>query len=522
MRVKRRTIVAGAALLAGLSGGQAAAQASDAIWMCASEVAGPDGIGMTMGLLGPGLRRTAQSTIYVATFRSPIAQQSHDAVYEAAFGQHMASRGQGGGTVSCGIKASDAAVQSALATLTGTSYVGYTGAGGIKVTRSVVRIDWRPADVAAAPPPPAVAAAPAPAQAVSALGAAFEDLGPQAAAIVRLDPAAGALVMAVEAGGKAEIGGLKRMDVVTEIAGQRVDRAVDVITIVGRMRPGFVAPVKVWRGGATTDLNIEIAALPVQAPPAPAAQGGGQSSELKAALQAALDRGKGYAAQAHTAAEEGKAMAAQARAAAVVAQDAAQRGEKKEAGYSAWNGLTAARVKYRHAGGGVKEAPAGPGVRTYEDGETVAGQFDGRFVTGLGVNRLVKGTVYEGEMDKFQREGLGVLTAAQGWVYAGRFAAGRTALGVFTNSTEPPYVEFAVSTLKGQQQSGVMILRDGRQQIGEFFSEKLTGLGAEYDASGKLLRQGFWAAGELKTPIAESAALTGAPAPATPVPGGPQ
>ena len=72
------------------------------------------------------------------------------------------------------------------------------------------------------------------------------------------------------------------------------------------------------------------------------------------------------------------------------------------------------------------------------------------------------------------------------------------------------------------RQQRQVIVGHGRQQIGEFFSEKLTGLGAEYDASGKLLRQGFWATGELKTPIAESAALTGAPAPATPVPGGPQ
>lgn len=70
----------------------------------------------------------------------------------------------------------------------------------------------------------------------------------------------GALVIDTEKGSTAEKAGLRPLDIITEVEGQRVQTPADLQAIVGRMRPGYKAAVRVWRQKAMRDMAVEVAA----------------------------------------------------------------------------------------------------------------------------------------------------------------------------------------------------------------------------------------------------------------------
>lgn len=91
------------------------------------------------------------------------------------------------------------------------------------------------------------------------LGVEVETLSTSMGTAVGLKPAKGALVIATTKSGTGDKGGLKALDVIVEVAGQPVADIASLQAIVGNMRAGYKAPVRVWRGHAFKDLAVEVA-----------------------------------------------------------------------------------------------------------------------------------------------------------------------------------------------------------------------------------------------------------------------
>lgn len=91
---------------------------------------------------------------------------------------------------------------------------------------------------------PATAATAAPAKGI---GVRINTVGAELAQALGLASPQGAWVVEVVEGGGAMKAGIKPMDVLLEIAGQAVNSPADVPIIIGRLRPGFQAPVRLWR-----------------------------------------------------------------------------------------------------------------------------------------------------------------------------------------------------------------------------------------------------------------------------------
>lgn len=68
----------------------------------------------------------------------------------------------------------------------------------------------------------------------------------------------GAWVVEVLDGGAAQAAGIRPMDVLLEIAGQAVSAPADVRPILDRLRPGFQAPVQVWRDRREQTVTVTI------------------------------------------------------------------------------------------------------------------------------------------------------------------------------------------------------------------------------------------------------------------------
>lgn len=129
-------------------------------------------------------------------------------------------------------------------------------------------IAWTPDEAAIAVVPAAASAATAPAKAVAptkGLGIHINAVTAELAQALGLSSTQGAWVVEVDEGSAAMKAGIKPMDVLVEIAGQAVGAYSDVPTIVSRLRPGFQAPVRVWRERQTQDLSLTIPGQPVAA-----------------------------------------------------------------------------------------------------------------------------------------------------------------------------------------------------------------------------------------------------------------
>lgn len=73
----------------------------------------------------------------------------------------------------------------------------------------------------------------------------------------------GVLVIEVMKGMGAEHAGLRPMDVVLEFAGQAVSQPSELQQIITRTRPGFKAPIRIWRDMGIHDLVVEVQTFPL-------------------------------------------------------------------------------------------------------------------------------------------------------------------------------------------------------------------------------------------------------------------
>ncbi|EAT12131.1 DegQ family serine endoprotease [Bermanella marisrubri] len=94
------------------------------------------------------------------------------------------------------------------------------------------------------------------------LGVAIQEVDKELAESFGLDKAAGALVSQVVENGPADAAGVKYGDIITEFNGKKVTLSSDLPHLVGRVRPGTKAKLRIIRHGKAKTLNVEIGALP--------------------------------------------------------------------------------------------------------------------------------------------------------------------------------------------------------------------------------------------------------------------
>lgn len=94
------------------------------------------------------------------------------------------------------------------------------------------------------------------------LGVAIQEVDKNLAESFGLKKAAGALVSQVVQNGPAHEAGVKNGDIITEFEGKEVILSSDLPHLVGRVRPGSSAKLKVIRHGKTKVLKVKIGALP--------------------------------------------------------------------------------------------------------------------------------------------------------------------------------------------------------------------------------------------------------------------
>jgi hypothetical protein len=111
---------------------------------------------------------------------------------------------------------------------------------------------------AATAAPVATSSAPA-ASAGKVTGLQLTTLDEATAKKLSLNPAQGALVSDVAKGGTGAKAGLRVQDVIVEIGGQEVRTPQDAQAILDAMRPGFNAPLRVWRARKMHELMLEVA-----------------------------------------------------------------------------------------------------------------------------------------------------------------------------------------------------------------------------------------------------------------------
>lgn len=534
-----RRLTKGAAALAaglGLAASAGAAQAAT-WWVCAVEVPISRNIGMRMTLLGPALRHESVNNIYLASFETADDGASAAAKADAYGAEYLAFVAASGypttsqvagatADTACLPYATPMEAQTSRSNLAG----GMTGGGGgLQLSHNATSLAWtpaaaaRPATVATPSAARGPAQAPAAAAAAASLGASFQDVTPQTAQLLGLDPAQGAAVMAVEPGGAAARGGLRRLDVVTELSGQAVATAADLTQIVARLRPGFRAPVRVWRDGAARDLILEIADAPAAAKPltapvkapvvAKAPPKAMTFADLTPEIRAAVATARAADVQARAKAAEARALAVRAREVAAQAIDAAIRAARKEPGYGNLNG------------------------RFKVDGVTWRIRYGGQMAggTGTGVGVLIKPDLneeYIGEnvMERAAKGGLGVQNDGVLGAYAGaQFVGAWTGLRVVTYPEGQRLSRFEGEVVGGKPSGlgvayfpgggevsspstgyGVRLGADGVRWEGQMADGIINGLAAEFGPDGQLLRQGTWVNGQLATP---AGALAGAPGP---------
>lgn len=94
------------------------------------------------------------------------------------------------------------------------------------------------------------------------LGVAIQEVDKELAESFGLNKAAGALVSQVVHNGPADEAGVKYGDIITHFNGKEVVLSSDLPHLVGRVRPGSNAKIKVVRNGKNKNLTVKIGALP--------------------------------------------------------------------------------------------------------------------------------------------------------------------------------------------------------------------------------------------------------------------
>jgi S1-C subfamily serine protease len=110
-----------------------------------------------------------------------------------------------------------------------------------------------------------------PAHAQPKLGAVLQvEMANEVAQLLGLPSPRGTVVMDVYKNGAADKAGLKRLDVLLELAGRPVSQASDAFTIFNGLQPGSQTQARVWRDRAMLTLTVDVPA----APPPPATADG--------------------------------------------------------------------------------------------------------------------------------------------------------------------------------------------------------------------------------------------------------
>lgn len=94
------------------------------------------------------------------------------------------------------------------------------------------------------------------------IGVAIQPITRDLAESFGLSKAQGALVASVEPASPAEQAGIQTGDIVLAVNGKAVEESADLPRLIGEMRPGVSATLKIWRKGASLDMNIAIGEQP--------------------------------------------------------------------------------------------------------------------------------------------------------------------------------------------------------------------------------------------------------------------
>jgi serine protease Do len=105
------------------------------------------------------------------------------------------------------------------------------------------------------------------------LGIRIQPMTKELAQSFKLESPDGALIASVEPGSPADKAGLKPGDVVLAFNGQKVDEPNKLPRMVGAMKPGQNATLKIWRDGKAEDVKFTAAELVAESKPAKPAAG---------------------------------------------------------------------------------------------------------------------------------------------------------------------------------------------------------------------------------------------------------
>ncbi|MFL9878695.1 PDZ domain-containing protein [Herbaspirillum rhizosphaerae] len=85
-----------------------------------------------------------------------------------------------------------------------------------------------------------------------------DSVSPSLAKSLGMTDLKGALVVDTKKGSAADKAGIKPLDVILEVNGQPVNTPTEFSNIVGRMRPGYKAPLRVFRSGKTRNVTVVV------------------------------------------------------------------------------------------------------------------------------------------------------------------------------------------------------------------------------------------------------------------------
>ena len=96
------------------------------------------------------------------------------------------------------------------------------------------------------------------------LGVTIQGVSKELADSFGLKKPQGALVAAVESKSPADKAGLKTGDIILGVDGRDIENSVDLPRVIGESRPGTQVKLKIWRQGATKELNASLGEAPAE------------------------------------------------------------------------------------------------------------------------------------------------------------------------------------------------------------------------------------------------------------------
>jgi serine protease Do len=105
------------------------------------------------------------------------------------------------------------------------------------------------------------------------IGVQIDQVTKDVAESIGLGKPQGALVRSVESGSPADKAGIEAGDIITRVDGRQIERATDLMRVIGNTKPGTRASVTVFRRGGSKDIPVTVAEIePEKAAQRPASQ----------------------------------------------------------------------------------------------------------------------------------------------------------------------------------------------------------------------------------------------------------